>query len=604
MNFLMRLSRVSVLAGLAIGIATAAQADPQTPAKSPAPAKSAAAAKPDTHAKPGPSKPGAKPAEAAAQVKPRLSEYLAGRAAQLERDWRSAGPLIRRAWEADPEDPGLRHDALLLSVAGGDFAGALQVARAIPADSSDVPLANFVLMLDDFTAGRFVQAETRLAAAPAHGPDRYLAPILTAWCEVGRGRKAEALAALAQLDNAAGASELHALQSAMVTDALGDHAEATELYDRIVGSNPPLHAIAIAAQYYKRQGATDKARKAVEQIEVDGASASVRAEMLARLADKGRTVPVPDPRVGAADALFSIAATLTSQKQADVAPLLYVQLALHVRPDFPSAQLLLAEIQQRWGRLDDAAAALTAVDDKSEIRATSDRMAMAIYDKAGQSDKALKVGQAAVKAHPLDVDLLLSYADLLREKSHFSEAIAAYDAALAKISPTSNRKGLALYHRGIAYQQAKQWPHAETDLLAALQLRPDDPGLLNYLAFSWADQGVNLDRARTMLERAIQLVPDDGAIIDSLGWVMYRAGDFDQAVKQLEHAVALDANDATINDHLGDAYWRAGRQLEARTQWEKASRLTEDKALSEQIRVKLRDGLAQDTPPPSRAAVN
>jgi tetratricopeptide (TPR) repeat protein len=602
-NFLMRLSRASVLAGLTLGIAAAAPADPrsplkeETPVKDGAPAKAAAPAKPDAPAK------SAATAKPEVEAKARVSDYLAGRAAQLERDWRTAGPLIRRAWETDPEDVGLRHDALLLSVAGGDFAGALQVARVVPSDSSDAPLANFVLLLDDFIAGRYVQAETRLAAAPAHGPDRYLAPLLTAWCEVGRGRKVEALAALAQLSNAAGAGELLALQTAMVTDALGDHAQASELYDKIVAATPPLHALLIAAQHYQRQGATDKARKTIEQIDPDGSSSSVRAEMLTRIADKARTVPAPDPKVGAADALFSISATLTSQKQADIAPLLYVQFALHVRPDFPSGQLLLAEIDQRFGRLDDAALALASVDQKSEIRATADRMAMAVFDKAKEPEKALKVGQTAVKAHPADVDLLLSYADLLRDKSHFTEAIAAYDAALAKISPTSNRKGVALYHRGIAYQQAKKWPHAETDLLAALQLRPDDPGLLNYLAFSWADQGVNLDRARTMLERAIQLVPDDGAIVDSLGWVMYRAGDFDEAIKQLEHAVSLDANDATINDHLGDAYWRAGRQLEARTQWEKASRMTEDKALSEQLRIKLRDGLAQETPP-NRAAVN
>jgi tetratricopeptide (TPR) repeat protein len=551
-------------------------------------------------AKPAPAKPADK---AAPEMKPRLSDYLAGRTAQLDRDWRTAGPLIRRAWETDPDDPGLRHDALLLSVAGGDFVGAAQVAHAVPADSSDMPLANFVLMIDDFAAGRYAQAETRLASAPAHGPDRYLGPILTAWSEVGRGRKAEALAALAQLDSAAGAGELRALQTAMVTDALGDRAQATELYDKIMASSPPLHAVTIAAEYYQRQGAIDKARAAIETLDADGASASFRSEMLARLADKSRLAPVPDPRSGGADALFSIAATLTSEKQADIAPLLYVQFALHVRPDFPSAQLLLAEIEQHFGRLDDAAAALAGVDEKSEVRATADRMAMAVLDKAGEADKAIKVGQAAVKAHPTDVDLLLTYADLLREKSHYPEAIAAYDAALAKISPTSNRKGVALYHRGIAYQQAKQWPHAETDLLAALQLRPDDPGLLNFLAFSWADQGINLDRARTMLERAIQLVPDDGAIVDSLGWVMYRSGDFDDAVKQLEHAVALDANDATINDHLGDAYWRAGRQLEARTQWEKASRLTDDKVLGEQIRIKLRDGLAQETPA-RRASVN
>jgi tetratricopeptide (TPR) repeat protein len=277
--------------------------------------------------------------------------------------------------------------------------------------------------------------------------------------------------------------------------------------------------------------------------------------------------------------------------------LLYVQLALHLKPDFASAQLLLAEVEQRWGRLDDAVATLMTVDQRADISGTADRLAMSIADKAGEAEAGLKIGQAAVKAHPEDIDLGLTYADLLRQKSHYTEAIAAYDAALSHVSQTSNRRGLALYHRGIAYQQAHQWPRAETDLLAALQLRPDDPGLLNYLAFSWADQGINLDRARTMLERAVQLVPDDGAIVDSLGWVMFRSGDFADAVTQLQHAVSLDIGDPVINDHLGDAYWRVGRLIEARSQWEKAARLSDDKALIEQIRVKLRDGLDPATTP-------
>jgi len=576
----MRLSRISLLAGMALCVAAAGHAEPTPPAKA------------------------AKQAAEQVEDRARVSDYLTGRAAQLDHDWATAGPAIRRAWESDRDDVGLRHDALLLSISGGDFAGALQVAKAIPADSTDAPLANFILTLDDFVAGRFAAAQAKLTGEPARGLDRYLTPVLTAWSEVGRGRKAEAMAALAQLDQLGGVDALRQLQGAMVSDALGDHAQAASTYDKILEGTPPLHAIILAAQFYQRQGDADKARKTIERIDPDGSSASLREEMLARLSDRSRVPPAPDARSGAADALFSIAASLIAEKQNDIAPLLYAQFALYLHPDFPSAELLLAEIDQRWGRLDGSAAALLAVNEKSEMRSTAERMAMSILDKAKEDDRALKVGQAGVKAHPADMDMLLSYADLLREKSKFPEAIAAYDTALAKIPPTSNRKGLTLYHRGIAYQQAHQWPHAETDLLAALQLRPDDPGLLNYLAFSWADQGVNLDRARTMLERAIQLVPDDGAIVDSLGWVMYRSGDYDEAIKQLERAVSLDANDATINDHLGDAYWRAGRQLEARTQWEKAERLSDDKTLSEQIRAKLKDGLDSVENPPRHASVN
>ena len=83
-------------------------------------------------------------------------------------------------------------------------------------------------------------------------------------------------------------------------------------------------------------------------------------------------------------------------------------------------------------------------------------------------------------------------------------------------------------------------------------------------------QGINLGRARKMIERAVELRPNDGYIVDSLGWVLYRLGDFRAAVEQLERAVELRSQDPTINDHLGDAYWRVGRQNEARFQWRRA----------------------------------
>jgi len=541
--------------------------------------------------------PAEEPAGQGNQPPLRLGDYLAGRAAQLEHDWRAAGVAIRRAWEADREDAQLLHEALLLSAAGGDFTGAVGVARAVPADSPDARLANFILTLDDLTEGRYDAAEAKLKPVEPRGLDRFLRPMLMAWSEVGRGRKAQAQEALAGLDQIEGASELRDLQGALLSDAFGDHAQAASLYDKILDGKPSDRAVVSAAWFYQRQGATDKARSAVEKLDPDGISASLRAEMLARLIGKARPPAAPDARAGAADGLYEIAKSMFSDQQRDLVPLLYTRFALHLRPNFPSAQILLAEIETKWGRLDDAVVSLLAIDDKSEFKSTGDRLAIVDLDRAGDTERAFKLGHDAVATFPADIDLRLTYADLLRQKSRFPEAAAQYDAALTKIAVTSNRRGLALYHRGIAYQEMHQWPHAEADLLAALQLRPDDPGLLNYLAFSWADQGINLDRARTMLERAIQLVPDDGAIIDSLGWVMFRAGDFEDAVKQLERAVALDADDATVNDHLGDAYWRVGREIEARAQWERAERLASDKALADQIRTKLRDGLREVTSP-------
>src|SRR3546814_12057471 len=94
-----------------------------------------------------------------------------------------------------------------------------------------------------------------------------------------------------------------------------------------------------------------------------------------------------------------------------------------------------------------------------------------------------------------------------------------------------------------------------------------------------------------MLVRAVKLRPSDGYIVDSLGWVYYRLGRFDEAVVQLERAVALRPQDPTINDHLGDALWQVGRRHEARFQWHRALSLDPKEDPVPLIEKKLEEGV-------------
>jgi Flp pilus assembly protein TadD len=165
---------------------------------------------------------------------------------------------------------------------------------------------------------------------------------------------------------------------------------------------------------------------------------------------------------------------------------------------------------------------------------------------------------------------LLREGDILRSKNRFAEAAVVYDHAIERIKTPRSSDWVAYYDRGICYERSRQWPKAEADFKRALALSPDEPFVLNYLGYSWADMGRNLVQARDMIEKAVQRRPNDGAIIDSLGWVMLRQGLTADAVKTLERAVELEPEDASINGHLGDAYWAAGRKLEATYQWRRA----------------------------------
>src|SRR5213075_780422 len=155
--------------------------------------------------------------------------------------------------------------------------------------------------------------------------------------------------------------------------------------------------------------------------------------------------------------------------------------------------------------------------------------------------------------------------------------------------------------RGICNERAKKWDAAEADLKKALQLFPDRPHVLNYLGYSWIDQGTNLDEGMRMIKRSVEQRPDDGYIVDSLGWAYYRLGNYDEAVKHLDRAVELKPTDPTINDHLGDAYWKVGRTLEARFQWAHARDLKPEPDDLKKIEEKLKTGLIDDAAPSETA---
>jgi Flp pilus assembly protein TadD len=191
--------------------------------------------------------------------------------------------------------------------------------------------------------------------------------------------------------------------------------------------------------------------------------------------------------------------------------------------------------------------------------------------------------------------------NVLRARKHFAECADAYTKAIDAIEAPSKSNWLVFYFRGICYERAHQWPKAEADLKEALKLFPEQPHVLNYLGYSWIDQGVNLDEGMAMIKRAVQQRPDDGYIVDSLGWAYYKLGNYDEAVSQLERAVQLKPEDPTINDHLGDAYWRIGRELEARFQWAHARDLNPDPADLPEIEAKLKSGLPAETSSQAKA---
>lgn len=181
--------------------------------------------------------------------------------------------------------------------------------------------------------------------------------------------------------------------------------------------------------------------------------------------------------------------------------------------------------------------------------------------------------------------------NILRSRKLYADAVDVYNRAIALIPKPDRRHWVYFYARGTSYERLKNWPPAETDLKKALELYPDQPLVLNYLGYSWIDQGINLDDGMRLIERAVAVKPDDGYIVDSLGWAHFKRGNYAEAVRYLERAVELRPDDPVLNDHLGDALWKVGREREARFQWDQSLTLKPEPEDALKTRRKIDDGL-------------
>jgi len=123
---------------------------------------------------------------------------------------------------------------------------------------------------------------------------------------------------------------------------------------------------------------------------------------------------------------------------------------------------------------------------------------------------------------------------------------------------------------GALYDQNQQKELGIVEMRKAIALNSNNAPALNYLGYTYAEQGTQLDEAEKLIRRALVIEPDDGFYVDSLGWVYYQKGDYSEAVVQLERAVNLTGSDPTITEHLGDAYRKIGKARDARHQYEDA----------------------------------
>ncbi|MGA7165839.1 MAG: tetratricopeptide repeat protein, partial [Pseudolabrys sp.] len=528
--------------------------------------------------------------------------YLAARHAGQQRDAAAAAAYYRAALKRDPSNGELLDRAFLSFLVDGDVDEAVKFAeRVAQADKSD-RVARLVLGVNSLKRKQYASARRDLAQS-IRGPITDLtATLLSAWGNLGVNDSKGAIDAIDHLAGPEWYAIFKDLHAGLIYDVAGNQKEAGKRLERAYKlDSTALRVVQAYGSWVSRNRSPKEALTVFETFD----KALPRHPLVVEAMDKlkaGEKLPplVANVQAGAAEALYGLGASLGRRGGEDLG-LVYLQLSLFLSPNHPLALLSLADLYEALKKPELAIKIYDRVPTNSPLHRNAAIQMAANLDSLDRADEAQKHLEALIKQNPDDLETIMALGNVLRGHKKFAECANVYSKGASAIQKPEKSNWVVFYFRGICYERSKQWAKAEADLTKALELFPDQPHVLNYLGYSWIDQGIKLDEGMAMIKKAVQQRPDDGYIVDSLGWAYYRVGNYEEATKQLERAIELKPEDPTINDHLGDAYWRVGRVLEARFQWAHARDLKPDAEDLPKIEEKLKEGLPDETSSQAKA---
>lgn len=428
-----------------------------------------------------------------------------------------------------------------------------------------------------------------------------------------------------------------------------DKAEA--IYKELLTSQPtPQTYRALTASLLKRRKAGDLLRviceavgrpQGFEAVMPQLQAAAEDDELAEEMLDEGFKLLSADPPE-LPSAAFTVLGIVANPDRSERKPerlerLLKLQrLKLQKDPN-PKDYLEIADTQQRMDQYAEAAATLEEMMEKFPGEANSRYLTVlsSFHRRSNQPEKALEAVRKAVKLEPNDSEILAQLATVLGDLGELDEAIPIYEKVI-KAEPDNpmyefmlggllikferNDEAIKLFqdmlkrnasndeitklihsHLSIIYVNQGDYARGQAELEKVLERYPDDPGVNNDLGYLYAEQGKNLERAEAMIRKALKDDPDNYAFLDSLGWVLFKLGRYQEAVAPLEKAVELHKKaeergaaspDATLADHLGDVYLQLQEVEKAREIWREAEEaaanaIPPDKRLDD-IRKKLK----------------
>lgn len=427
-----------------------------------------------------------------------------------------------------------------------------------------------------------------LKAAPAPGRDDARLQRQLAWAYYLTGDVDHALATVEPLLQAA-----HPLQSlqapqqsspgdeaedvqllllkGLVLAAQGHNQEAGELLEKLRGNRPTDAALAgILSKVLERAGHPDEAARVLAELDSGLEKAGKQDEERQARLELAQVYYDAKQWDRVSEALQPLLRLGPKEEAAREPALLLAADALVQRKSYDEALKLLDKAQPNQGTPNLAA-----------------KRAEVLFRGGREPEATRRLGELAASKEPRAA---LAAAETYQRLDKYAESIPVLEQLLARTDTGLQAPGLkaARFLLGAAYERTGKREQAVAEFRRLLGADPDYHAALNYLGYMFAERGEHLDEAQKLIEKAVALEPDNGAYVDSLGWVYYRLGRFEQARAALERATRLEIADGTVQEHLGDVYGAMGQPDRAGEAYRRALELESgDPAKADAVRRKL-----------------
>jgi len=303
-----------------------------------------------------------------------------------------------------------------------------------------------------------------------------------------------------------------------------------------------------------------------------------------------------NPKNSMAEFFYVIANLYNSQKNYQLSNF-YLKISLFLNEKFTPNKTLLAEnfyYQKKYNNAKDAYKLMKSIGPIYSWYA-SKNIATILLDTKDKKYATTSLEKAFNSLKKPNYEKYYDLANYYKDNEYFKKSIKYYSLTLKKIKKNHSLVPKILDRRGSSYERVGDWDKAEKDLKKSLELVPDDPYVLNYLAYSWIEKKINIDQALKMLKRATELKKNDGYIVDSLGWAHYLNKNYIEAEKLLKKAVELIPFDPIISDHYADALWMVDKKIQARYLWKSILKIDSAKEkLKKNVTKKLIFGITKN----------